>query len=131
MLYDVKAADSELHRRYTGQPNELIIDNLRYADSQNIPIEIRIPLISGVNTGEADAIAELLAPLKSVEVVRILPYHGYAEAKYASLGIKYRGRGFEPPSRELLDEFKSKLQGRGLKVIISGAKNECEVSGDE
>lgn len=131
LLYDVKAADSELHRRYTGQPNELIIDNLRYADSWNIPIEIRIPLISGVNTAEADAIAELLAPLKSVEAVRILPYHGYAEAKYASLGMKYRGRGFEPPSRELLDEFKSKLAGRGLKVIISGAKNECEVSGDE
>ena len=75
-----------------------------------------------MNTGEADAIAELLAPLKSVEAVRILPYHGYAEAKYASLGMKYRGRGFEPPSRELLDEFKSKLVGRGLKVIISGAE---------
>lgn len=119
VLYDIKAANSKTHERFTGRPNELIIDNLYYIDSQSIPIEIRIPLIPGVNSDEADDIGQLLAPLHSVTAVRILPYHKYATAKYDSLGMRYRGEEFEVPSTQLIRDFTRRLESFGLKTIAT------------
>ncbi len=119
VLYDIKAADSKVHERFTGKPNERIIDNLYYIDSQSIPIEIRVPLIPGVNSDEADKIGRLLAPLDSVTAVRILPYHKYATAKYESLGMSCRAEEFEVPSAGLVRDFATKLESFGLKTITT------------
>ena len=86
-LYDVKAIDSDVHRKCTGKPNELILENLKYIDSRGKNIEIRIPYVPGYNSGEIEKIAEFLSELNNVKSIRLLPYHKYAEAKYASLGI--------------------------------------------
>ena len=87
-LYDVKAIDSDVHRKCTGEPNELILENLKYIDSRGKKIEIRIPYVPGVNSGEIEGIAEFLSGLKNVAGIRVLPYHKYAEAKYVSLGTE-------------------------------------------
>ena len=86
-LYDVKAADSDVHLRLTGVPNGLILDNLRFLDGAGAKTEIRIPFVPGLNDGEIPAIAGLLRPLSHVTGVRLLPYHDMAAAKYAALGL--------------------------------------------
>ena len=48
-LYDVKAYDEDVHIKCTGQSNKLIIDNLKYIDSKNKKIEIRIPYVPEYN----------------------------------------------------------------------------------
>ena len=87
-LYDVKAFDEDVHIKCTGQPNGIILENLKYIDSCNKSIEIRIPYVPDYNTDQIEKIAEFLKPLKYIKTVKVLPYHNYAGSKYAALGME-------------------------------------------
>lgn len=86
-LYDVKAIDPIVHKKCTGQTNELILDNLKFIDSQNKSIEVRVPYVPDMNDMEIENIAKFLKDIKNLKRVRVLPYHNYAQDKYISLGI--------------------------------------------
>ena len=87
-LYDIKAIDVDVHKRCTGQPNGLILDNLMYIDKSGAKTEIRIPYVPGYNDNQIDKIGKFLSNLKNNTGVRVLPYHNYAASKYAALGIE-------------------------------------------
>ena len=87
-LYDVKAFDEDVHKKCTGVSNRLILDNLKYLDSINKNIEIRIPYVPDFNSDQIGKIAKFLSELKNIKKVRVLPYHNYAASKYTALGIK-------------------------------------------
>ncbi len=122
VLYDLKHADPEAHRTYTGISNERILDNLGRISRQGKPLEIRIPVIPGINDDLAniDASAAILAGLAGVTRVALLPYHRLGEAKYARLGRAYRLPGVEPPPRERMEELAGRLRAAGLPVDIEG-----------
>lgn len=87
-LYDVKAVDPEVHQRCTGQRNERILENLRFLNGAGARIEVRYPLVVGMNDGECVKIAELLAGLPAVSGVKVLRYHNLAASRYEALGLK-------------------------------------------
>ena len=87
-LYDIKAISPDVHKKCTGQTNEIILDNLLYLDKLKKDIEIRIPYVPDYNDTEMEEIAHFLSGLTSVKKVRVLPYHNYAGSKYASLGME-------------------------------------------
>lgn len=87
-LYDIKASDSEVHKKCTGQGNEIILDNLRYLDENGCKIEVRIPFVPGYNDDQMEGIAEILKGVKNLTKVRVLPYHNYAGSKYDALGLE-------------------------------------------
>ena len=87
-LYDIKAFDEDVHIRCTGQSNQQILENLQYLDTLGKGIEIRIPYVPGHNDTQMAKIAAFLKPLKSITAVKVLPYHNYAGAKYAALGME-------------------------------------------
>ena len=120
ILFDVKAFSPEIHRKFTGCDNRLILENLAYCNTTGIPIEIRIPLIPTVNDGEIEAIAEFLAPMHAVTAVRVLPYHAYARTKYTALGLNYHGEAWTAPKKSQLLQATHTLQQHGLSVICSG-----------
>lgn len=86
-LYDIKLIDPELHRKYTGASNVIILDNLRHLDKCGSPIEVRIPLIPKVNTDDKfiEMVGTVLSTIDNLRAVKVLPYNPYARAKYASL----------------------------------------------
>jgi len=84
-LYDIKAVDEDMHIKYTGKSNKLIINNLMYLDNLGAPLEIRIPLVPGCNDSEIEAIRELLSSLRHPVKARIIPYHDFARTKYKAL----------------------------------------------
>ena len=89
VLFDLKAADSEVHRKCTGSDNRLILENLRRLDECGVPLEIRMPLMTGWNDTEDDLrkAGELLGSLRSAPVpVRLLSCHDFARSKYAAVG---------------------------------------------
>lgn len=92
ILFDVKILDGELHRRYTGLSNELILTNLRWLMRSGIPFRARTPLIPGVNDDSAhfEALADLLAGAKNLLGVDLMTYNRAAGAKYRALGREYR-----------------------------------------
>jgi pyruvate formate lyase activating enzyme len=95
-LYDLKLMDSKKHKEWTGVGNKLILQNLKALAKSGATIEIRIPLIKGVNADDdnieatAAFVAALPGPRKKVS---LLPYHNVAGGKFAKLG-----QGYEPGS---------------------------------
>ncbi len=120
ILYDVKHMDREAHRRMTGVPNDLILDNLRRLDAQGVPIVVRIPVIPGLNDSRENltATAAFAAALPSVRAVELLAYHNYGSRKYAHCGREYALPDVELPDRVRL---------RSLCTIIEAAGVPCRV----
>lgn len=87
-LYDIKAIDPEIHRACTGTDNGRILSNLAYICAHGARVEIRFPLVTGLNDGEAEPAARLLQTLDGICGVRVLKYHDMARSKYASLGME-------------------------------------------
>lgn len=89
-LYDVKCADSERHKRFTGQRNERILENLRRLSDAGAVIWIRIPVIPGFNDTltEMKAISEIVNFLGGVQKVTLMPYHTLGKSKYETLGME-------------------------------------------
>lgn len=86
-LYDIKALDKDIHFSLTGKDNSIILDNLQYLSKNNAKIEIRYPLVMGYNDQECEKIAAFLSSL-TIEKVKILQYHHFAESRYEALGRK-------------------------------------------
>ena len=92
VYFDVKLADSQQPRRYTGQGNELILENLAWLKREGPPFVARVPLIPGVNDGadNLEATAALLEGAPRLLRVELLPYNKNAGAKYSLLSLAYR-----------------------------------------
>lgn len=87
-LYDIKAIDENVHIKCTGKSNRLILENIKYIDSLDKSIEVRIPYVPNYNDNQIKQIADFLKGLKNSIKVRILPYHNYAGSKYEALNME-------------------------------------------
>lgn len=120
-LYDLKLIDDDLHRKYTGVSNELILENLKKLSSHNKRIFIRLPLIPGVNDSMAliNATCDFLKDL-NIEQVNLLPFHQTAIKKYENIQSKYKLSKLQSPSEEKIDALKKIIEGHGIKTVVGG-----------
>ncbi len=90
-LYDLKMTDEAKHRDFTGADNKIILDNLAFLVERGADVEIRTPVIPGVNDSARDfaAAADFLKNICFDGTVRLLPFNSYAAAKYSALGKTY------------------------------------------
>ena len=116
ILMDIKLADPELHTRYTGQDNAVILENLQMLKDSGKPFIVRIPLIPGVNDSleNMEATVALLEGAKGLQRVELLPYHKTAGAKYPMVGITYNPPFDENKAPEVHDTFTDK----GIKLLV-------------
>jgi pyruvate formate lyase activating enzyme len=117
-LYDLKLIDAEKHRRYTGLSNELILQNLRELSASGTNIQVRIPLIPGINDDEEEMqrMGQFLSLLPHRPPVELLAYHNIAAAKYAGLGMESALPDLKPPTPEHIRACVAVLEGYGLQV---------------
>jgi len=121
-LYDIKCADPQLHRAYTGHDNTLILDNLRRLSALGAPIHLRVPVIPGFNDDDEamTAIAAIAEQIPDAPVT-LIPYHALGVSKYASLGMAYTMDGIAPISPDRLAAlermFQKKQSNRSRKEI--------------
>lgn len=101
-LYDVKVMDENKHKEVTGSGNKRCLENLKKLAESRADINIRIPVIPGVNDTEEDMekIAAFIKATRRNLPVELLPFHRLGEGKYASLGIPYKAQGYEAPTDE-------------------------------
>ncbi|MBM3285256.1 MAG: glycyl-radical enzyme activating protein, partial [Candidatus Aminicenantes bacterium] len=121
-LYDLKVLDDEKHRRFTGDSNKIVLENLRKLDKGGKAIVVRIPIIPGVNDGEKD-IREMLGFLQSLENshrLSLLPYHDLGKEKYRRFTLPYKIGSIQAPSRELIERIKKRMQSSGFEVTVGG-----------
>jgi pyruvate formate lyase activating enzyme len=90
LLFDYKLTGSEEHIKYTGVPNDCILENLDVVYQHGIPIILRCIVIPGINDTDQhfmgiSALNEKYPNLKGIE---ILPYHTMGNNKRISIGIE-------------------------------------------
>ncbi len=105
-LYDIKLATDELHQKWTGVSNILILENLKRLSKEfNGEIIIRVPIIGEVNDDETEIrnIADVLKGINYTDI-ELLPYHKLGENKYKELGIE--AEIFSVPSDENMKRFR-------------------------
>ena len=123
VLFDIKAYDSRLHRKYTGAGNELILENIKKTAAKNKELIIRMVIVPGMNDNIEDIkkrisfIKELGSAVKQID---ILKYHNLGEGKYKSLGMiysvpkdLYREESFWKKVKEMASET-------GVRVTVDG-----------
>ncbi len=87
VLFDIKIADGETHKKYTGVSNEKILKNYEILRQSGKPHTVRIPLIPGITDTRENlsAISEIVGDDR-VEVMR---YNSFAGAKYKMVGMEF------------------------------------------
>lgn len=117
-LWDFKDSDSQRHRKFTGQDNEKIIENLRRVDEFETSIRLRCILVSGVNLNEEHlaAIEETCHSLRHCEGVDLLPYHAYGSSKAVQLGREDNAHPVWIPTDEQMAWAREYLKARGVTV---------------
>ncbi len=121
-LYDLKLMDADKHRNFTGVSNQLILNNLTLLSENKARIQVRIPIIPGINS-DADNIhqtADFVTALAGVETIAILPFHNSARGKYGRLGMECLSSDVANPDDHLLNTIAGWLEQTGLPVKIGG-----------
>ncbi|WP_333870650.1 trans-4-hydroxy-L-proline dehydratase activase [Desulforamulus putei] len=120
-LYDIKLMDPVLHEKYTGKDNRLILDNLQRLVAGGARINLRVPLIEGINTDRSH-ILDLIDFVKglNISLVNLLPYHATGSSKYLKLHRDYPHHLLARPSDEKMEEIKNLFEVHNLKVKIGG-----------
>lgn len=120
-LYDIKLMDNEKHMKYTGVPNDVILENLKRLSGMGKSIWARIPVVPAINDDNENIMltGEFLSKL-GIQKVNILPYHGIAGDKYSRMSKDYKLKDLKEPSNMLMSEISECLKGFGLNVKIGG-----------
>jgi len=120
-LYDIKLMDNEIHKKYIGTDNVLILENLIKLSERGANINLRIPVICGIND-DNEAMESIIEFIKNTNIrdVNLLPYHDIAKNKYDKLGKEYCSSLMSKPSAERMEEIKKMFEKYGYKVKIGG-----------
>jgi len=112
LLFDIKCIDSEKHKKFTGVPNEKILDNIKkvcgkFPEMHKI---VRTAVIPGFNDTEEDilSIINFVKNLPNVEY-ELLSYHRLGQPKYEYMGREYSMEDIK------LDENKMKTFNKLVK----------------
>ena len=121
-LYDIKVVDNEKHIKYTGKSNELILDNIRYLSRSGADINVRIPIIDGINSSDKDILDTITFLKENVGIVRvnILPYHNTGRSKYDRLRRKYNSEELKVPSNEMVEHILDLFNINGFRDVKIG-----------
>lgn len=121
-LYDLKTLDDDIHIRYMGQSNRLILTNLEFLADHHATINIRIPVVEPVNS-HPEMIQAIITYLKErigIVKVNLLPYHNTGSSKYAKLGRDYPADTLRTPSPKHMDFLQAMFEAQGFHQVKQG-----------
>ena len=100
VLLDLKHLDPEIHKKFTGVDNRLILDNARSAAGA-AALWIRVPLIQGFNDSPEHIrrVVELAVEI-GAQKLSLLPYHEGGQVKAGQIGETYHLAGAQAPDQD-------------------------------
>jgi len=121
-LCDLKHMDNEMHERFTGVGNNLILENIRRIARADNKIVIRIPVIPGFNDDPAniEATGKFAASLSGVGRIDILPFNRGGVEKSARLMGEIKSMRVETPDEHQMSEIAESLSKYVFEVNIGG-----------
>lgn len=122
-LMDIKHTDSNKHKEFTTQPNELILSNAKLiAEKLRDRLIIRVPVIPTFNDTENEIgnIAAFAASLTGVREIHLLPYHRMGKDKYDGLSRPYLMGDIPSPTNEKMQSLIKVAESYGLTAHLGG-----------
>lgn len=116
-LFDIKASKRD-YKKLTGGNPEKVYNNLEILLTWNVPVEIRIPLIPGVNDTEEflQELTELAASTGFRVPMRLMPFHSLGKAKLERFGYPVPLQEIPDCGAEYVLNFSKSLIKQGVKV---------------
>lgn len=121
-LYDLKIMDTQLHKKYTGVPNGIILENLeKLSVIAKEKIAIRLPIIPTIND-DLNNLSQTALFLKKLKInkVDLLFYHNTMLDKYRRLNMDFKLQHIKKPSDEEVDSVANFFRSQKFIVNIGG-----------
>lgn len=117
-LFDCKETDPELHKKYTGVDNKIILENLKALSDAGSKIILRCPIIPGFNdrAEHFKGISETAEKFIGIEHIEIEPFHPLGESKYSALGREVAD--IPVPSGKTVDKWIKQIGCGTVKEVI-------------
>lgn len=118
VLLDIKAMNNEVHQKWTGVSNTLILENAARIAAA-VPVRISLPLIPGVNDDKENLqkTAEF-AQKHKIAWIDLNPFHALGAAKYESLGMESPYGQFRSLEKEEVERAAALFRQYGLEVSV-------------
>ena len=91
VMLDIKHTDEGEHLKLTKRPMTAPLAFLNHLNEKGVKVRIRQVLVPGITDTEEQltALGKIVASVKNLDKVEILPYHELGRVKYEKLGIDY------------------------------------------
>ena len=91
VMLDIKHTDEGEHLKLTKRPITAPLAFLDHLNEKGVKVRIRQVLVPGITDTEEQltALGKIVASVKNLDKVEILPYHELGRVKYEKLGIDY------------------------------------------
>lgn len=121
-LYDLKLMNDDVHQKYTGVSNQIILKNLIELNRLAKKLIIRIPIVPEITDTNENlfAIRGFISYLNNIIEVNLLPYHRAGERKYKKYGKENRMGDTMSPERKNLENIREFFSELKYKVKIGG-----------
>jgi pyruvate formate lyase activating enzyme len=121
-LCDIKHMDNEMHERFIGVGNSLILDNIKLISQAGKKIVIRIPIVPGFNDDpdNIEATGEFAASIPGVGRIDLLPFNRGGIEKSARLAGEIKSMQTETPDDDRMSEIADNLSKYVFEVHIGG-----------
>jgi len=121
-LCDLKHMNNEMHKRFTGVGNKLILENIRLISQAGKKIVIRIPIIPGFNDDPAniEATGNFAASLQGVGRIDLLPFNRGGIEKSTRLTNEIKSMQIGKPDEEQMSSIAQSLKKYVSEVNIGG-----------
>lgn len=118
-LWDIKATDEILHKKYTGVSLNPIVENLKLIDKAGAKTVLRLIVVPGVNMNNShyENITRLYFELENVQGIELLPYHEYGNSKNEKLGL-LNCTAFNKPTDQDINQIHKIFGKIGNKIKI-------------
>lgn len=117
LIMDFKHWDERKHKQYTGVSLEMVVNNLKKAVKEHECVDVRIPLIGGVNDSKEDMekFTEFFKTLGGDNVTfEILKYHEFGKNKWEECGWNYQMDEKAHVTVEQIKHFRELITSCGL-----------------
>ena len=113
VMLDIKHTDEGEHLKLTKRPITAPLAFLNHLNEKGVKVRIRQVLVPGITDTEEQltALGKIVASVKNLDKVEILPYHELGRVKYEKLGIDYPLEG----TRTLTDSDAK----RAIETVLS------------
>ena len=133
-ITDIKQMDSDIHKKYTGVGNELILKNIKKLADMDMPTIIRMPIIPGFNDNETyiDETADFI--LKQLnnkpQQIQMLKYRPLGEGKAGALGLPLQMKAIKIEDQEGFENqirgFAKRMTDKGIPAIAGSREKHAE-----